>query len=47
MEDRILRKLIRNEVNFANLNSPVYDLEFDVVLQEAVRMLKSGEIKAK
>ena len=47
MEDRILRKLIRNEVNFANLNSPVYDLEFDIVLQEAVRMLKAGEIKAK
>ncbi|MBR4797372.1 MAG: hypothetical protein IK040_06695, partial [Spirochaetia bacterium] len=47
MEDRILRKLVRNEVNFNNNDSPVYDLEFDVVLQEAVRMLKSGEIKAK
>ena len=47
MEDRVLRKLVRNEVNFNNNDSPVYDLEFDVVLQEAVRMLKSGEIKAK
>ena len=47
MEDRILRKLVRNELNFANNDSPVYDLEFDIVLQEAVRMLKAGEIKAK
>jgi len=47
MEDRVLRKIIRNEVNFTNNDSPVYDLEFDIVLQEAVRMLKAGEIKAK
>ena len=47
MEDRIIRKLIRNEINYANLNSPVYDLEFDIVLQEAVRMLKAGEITTK
>ena len=45
LEDRILEKLIRNEYNM-NLDSPpVYDLEFDIILQEAVRMLNTGEIK--
>ncbi len=47
MEDRIIRKLVRNELNLSLDNPPIYDLEFDIVLQEAVRMLKSGEIKAK
>ena len=47
LEERVLRKIIRNEINFTNNDSPVYDLEFDIVLQEAVRMLKAGEIKAK
>ena len=47
LEDRIIRKLIRNELNLSLDNPPVYDLEFDIVLQEAVRMLKDGEIKAK
>lgn len=45
LEDRIIEKLIRNEYN-RNLDiPPVYDLEFDIILQEAVRMLKAGEIK--
>ncbi|MBQ3648240.1 MAG: S41 family peptidase [Spirochaetia bacterium] len=47
LEDRIVRKLIRNELNITNNNPPVYDMEFDIVLQEAVRMLKAGEISAK
>ena len=47
LEDRVVKKLIRNEINYTNNDSPVYDLEFDIVLQEAVRMLKAGEIKAK
>ena len=47
LEDRIIRKLIRNELNLSLDNPPVYDLEFDIVLQEAVRMLKAGEISAK
>ncbi|MEA1911073.1 MAG: S41 family peptidase, partial [Spirochaetota bacterium] len=47
LEDRIIEKLIRNEYN-RNLDiPPVYDLDFDIILQEAVRMIKSGEIKGK
>lgn len=39
LEDRLIRRLIRNEVNRTNNNPPVFDIEFDLVLQEAVRQL--------
>ncbi|MDA3938609.1 MAG: S41 family peptidase [Spirochaetia bacterium] len=45
LEDRIIEKLIRNEYN-RNLDiPPVYDLDFDIILQEAVRMINTGEVK--
>jgi hypothetical protein len=31
--------LIRNEINRTNNDPPVFDLEYDLVLQEAVRQL--------
>ncbi|MDR2662162.1 MAG: S41 family peptidase [Treponema sp.] len=37
----LLRRLIRNERN-RTVIAPVYDLEYDVQLQEAVRILRSG-----
>jgi carboxyl-terminal processing protease len=37
----LLRRLIRNEQNRAVI-APVYDLEYDVQLQEAVNILKNG-----
>jgi len=37
----LLRRLIRNEQNRAVI-APVYDLEYDVQLQEAVQILKNG-----
>lgn len=40
LEDRLIRRMIRNEINRTNNNPPVYDLEFDLVLQEAVGQLK-------
>lgn len=40
LPDRYIRKLIRIEVNRTNNNPPVFDLEYDLVLQEAVQMLK-------
>jgi carboxyl-terminal processing protease len=47
LKDRIIEKLIRNEFN-RNLDiPPVYDLDFDIILQEAVRMIRTGEIKVK
>jgi carboxyl-terminal processing protease len=44
LEDRLIRRLIRNEQNRTNNDPPVYDLEFDLVLQEAVRQL-GGSIR--
>jgi len=37
----LLRRLIRNEIN-RTIIAPVYDLEYDVQLQEAVNILRSG-----
>ncbi len=44
--DRYLRKLVRNEVNRTNNNPPLYDLDFDIVLQAAVKALQNHEIQA-
>ena len=38
----LLRRLIRNELHRTEI-APVYDLEYDVQLNEAVRILKAGE----
>ena len=40
----LLKRLVRNEQN-RTVIAPVYDLEYDVQLQEAVKILKSGEFK--
>jgi carboxyl-terminal processing protease len=40
LNDRYIRRLVRNELNRTNNNPPVYDLEFDLVLQEAVNYLR-------
>ena len=45
LSDRILRRLIRNELNKTNDAPPVFDLEYDLVLQKAVNLLKNGEIR--
>ncbi|MCL2802009.1 MAG: S41 family peptidase [Treponema sp.] len=37
----LLRRLIRNELNRTTL-APVYDLEYDIQLQEAINILRSG-----
>jgi len=39
LDDRYIRRLIKNELNRTNNNPPVYDLDYDIVLQEAVRYL--------
>jgi carboxyl-terminal processing protease len=41
LDDRYVRRLVRNELNRTNNNPPVYDLEFDLVLQEAVNYLQN------
>ena len=47
LSDRYLRKLVRNEANRTNNNPPLYDLDFDIVLQAAVKALANHEIQAK
>jgi carboxyl-terminal processing protease len=41
LDESLLRRLIRNEQNRTSI-APIYDLEYDVQLQEAVRILDSG-----
>jgi carboxyl-terminal processing protease len=47
INERYLKKLVRNEVQRTNNNPPLYDMEFDLALQAAVKALSSGEIKVK
>jgi len=42
LSSRIIRRLVRNELNRTNNNPPLYDLEFDLVLKEAVDALRPG-----
>jgi len=44
LKDRIIKKLIRNELNKTNNNPPVFDIEFDLVLQKAVKILEEGKV---
>ena len=43
---RLLRRLVRDEVVRRMPAPPVYDLQFDLVLQEAVRLLRQGLVPA-
>jgi carboxyl-terminal processing protease len=40
LSERVLKRMVRNEINRHLTNPPVYDLEYDLVLQEAVKFLK-------
>jgi len=44
LSERRIRKLVRDEVNRRNNVSPAYDLEFDVLLREAVKRIRTGEL---
>ena len=44
LPDRWVRRAVRNEVNRQNNVVAPYDLDFDTILQEAVRMLQQGEV---
>lgn len=44
LPDRRIRKLVRDEVNRRQNVSPAYDLEYDIVLQEAVELIREGEV---
>lgn len=44
LDQRILTRLLQDEVRkIKNIQPPVVDLEYDLVMKEAVRMLKAGE----
>ncbi|MEE8441600.1 MAG: S41 family peptidase [Spirochaetia bacterium] len=47
LPDRWVRRVIRNEINRQNNVVAPYDLSFDTVLQEAIRMLQQGEVSAR
>jgi carboxyl-terminal processing protease len=44
LDDRIVRRLVRVEQNTTNNAPPLYDLEYDIVLQAAVKALTNKEI---
>jgi carboxyl-terminal processing protease len=44
LDDRYLRRLVRVQQNINNNNPPPYDLDFDIVLQAAVKALSNHEI---
>ena len=44
LDDRYLRRLVRVQQNITNNNPPAYDLDFDIVLQAAVKALTNHEI---
>lgn len=44
LPERRVRKLIRDEVNRRQNVSPAYDLEYDIVLQRAVELLREDEV---
>ncbi len=46
LNDRYLRRLVRNEVEKTNNSPPLYDLDFDLQLDAAVKALSAGEISA-
>ncbi len=47
LDERTLRRLVRQEVNRTNNNPPVYDLEYDIVLQAAVKAIQAGQVPVK
>lgn len=46
LNDRYLRRLVRNEVEKKNNNPPIYDLDFDIQLEAAVEALGARQVKA-
>ena len=46
LSGRLLRRLVREEVVRRMSAPPVYDLDFDLVLREAVRLLRQGLVPA-
>jgi carboxyl-terminal processing protease len=47
LDERHLRRLVREEVNRTNNNPPVFDLEYDTVLQTATKAIQSGQVVPK
>lgn len=47
LPDRWVRRVVRDEINRQNNVVAPYDLDFDTVLQEAVRMLRAGEVSVR
>jgi len=46
LEERLLRKLIREEFNRSLNNPPIYDLEYDTVLKHSLELFQTGRFNA-
>jgi len=46
LEERLLRKLIREEFNRSLNNPPIYDLDYDKVLKHSVELFQTGRFDA-
>ena len=46
LEERLIRKLIREEYNRSLNDPPAYDLEYDTVLKYALELFQSGDFEA-
>ena len=45
LNSRTIRRMVRQEVERRDNQSSVYDLDYDVILQEAVRLIEEGEVR--
>jgi carboxyl-terminal processing protease len=43
--DRVMRRLLKNTLDYENSSAPIYDLEYDIQLQKAMEILTNGSIK--
>ena len=42
--DRMMRRLLKNTLDYENSSAPIYDLEYDIQLQKAMEILTDGSI---
>lgn len=43
--DRMMRRLLKNTLDYENSSAPIYDLEYDIQLQKAMEILTNNSIK--
>jgi hypothetical protein len=41
----MMRRLLKNTLDYENSSAPIYDLEYDIQLKKAMEILTNGSIK--